>query len=249
MIPSKDDVGGHQVRNRRIGAADHEVLARALEIVVLNQVGPWPVVATDRLRVLTDAFAVGDIGIDNRGVPAVERDAALLAELRVAVHIEPIQYERMRHLCESGLGRAARAERDDVAVAVQVRLELEKAQRPVVCAGSDAQCGCRIRRLDLGQERRVRRRHADAGARQRLVGRGRSDDDRLDDTGLVAQHEVADVSRARCERDHVAALRGVDRRLQVAACRDGNRGAGGVARGGRDRQHRRAHQCRNPSRG
>ena len=79
-------------------AAEHDVLAGRFEVVVLDEVGPGPVPAADRLRVLADALAVRDVRVADRHVRGVERDAALLPDQRIAMHVDVIENDVMRNL-------------------------------------------------------------------------------------------------------------------------------------------------------
>ena len=79
VVAPDGDVGWHQVGDRRIGAAEQDVLACAFEIVVLDEVRAGAVPAGNRLAVLPDHLDVGDVAVDDLRRAAVERDAALLA--------------------------------------------------------------------------------------------------------------------------------------------------------------------------
>jgi hypothetical protein len=142
----------------------------------------------------------------------------------IAVHVQPIEHERVGHLRQLRLGAVAGAKRDDVAVAVHVRLEFEEHQLPVVGRRSGGrQRGHVVRRFDLRQKRRIFGRHARAVGGERGVGRGRPDRNVVGECAFVRQHEVADVGGIRREHDHVTGLRRVDGCLQVAALRHRNR--------------------------
>ena len=157
IVATEGDVGGDEVLNHRIGAAKQHVLGRTFEVVVLDQIIAGAVEAAHRLGILANRLAVGHIGIQNARVAAVEGDAALLAENRIAMHVDPVEHQRVRHLCELGLRRIAGAERDDVAVAALVRLELEKQQLPVVGRSRRPQRGHAVGRSNLRQPHRVGR--------------------------------------------------------------------------------------------
>ena len=113
VVAADRDVGGHEVRDRRIGSAEHDVLARGLEIVVLDQVWAGPVPAADRLAVLADRLDVGDVAVDDVRRAAVERDAALLPDDRIAMDVDAVEDQIVRDL---RCGLRCAAERDDVAV-------------------------------------------------------------------------------------------------------------------------------------
>ena len=133
----------------------------------------------------------------------------------IAVDVEAIQFDRVRHVCRLVLRRGSVADLNDVAVALVVGLELEEQQAPVVCAGRRAQRrGC-VTGADLREQGRVRRCHARAGRRLPVAVRRADRDD--GGSTLDWQDVVADVGRASLEQDRVAGLRRVDGGLQVAA--------------------------------
>ena len=68
--------------------------------------GSGAVVAVDGLRIHADALHVGDVGVGDPGGAAVQGDAALLAERGVAMDIEVVEHEMVRHLREQGLRRS-----------------------------------------------------------------------------------------------------------------------------------------------
>ena len=84
------------------------------------------------LGVLSDRFAVGNIGIDDPRITAVQRHAALLPEHRIAVDVQAIEHEIVRHLRQIGLRRVAGAQRDDVAGAALIGEKLQEHQLPMI---------------------------------------------------------------------------------------------------------------------
>jgi hypothetical protein len=60
--------------------------------------------------------------------------------------------------------------------------------------------------FDLRQQRRVSGRHADAGAWQRRIGRGRSNGDVIVGGACVRQDKVAGIRRVWFQRNHVAGI-------------------------------------------
>ena len=96
---------------------EHEVLARRFEIIVLDAKRAGAVPSADRLRVLSNGFDVGDIGIEDVRRGAVQGDPALLPQRRIAVDVAPIDDQIVRHTREVLLCAAAIAEEHDVAVA------------------------------------------------------------------------------------------------------------------------------------
>jgi hypothetical protein len=97
QIVAHDDLRRRQAGDGRIGAAEHHVLARCLEIVVLDHVVSGSVPPRDRLRVLTDSLDVAHVAACDARLAGVERDAAFLSAIRVAVDVEPIERQPGRH--------------------------------------------------------------------------------------------------------------------------------------------------------
>ena len=95
MVPAYCDAVGYQVPNRGIVAAKHDILAGGLEIIVLDRERPRPVPAANRLGVLTDALAVGNMRIADRHSRGVQRDAALLSDVTVPMHVDVIEDDVM----------------------------------------------------------------------------------------------------------------------------------------------------------
>ena len=144
---------------------------------------------------------------------ALSATPRLPPESRVAVDVAPVDDEVVRH----GVGRRLalpkpheRVERDAF-----LRRNLQPHQPEVVCArfGFEHRAGCGN---ELRHPRGIRRR--DVTARLGQIWSSRRDDDPVI-RALRAQAERAAVRRARFERDAVAAVRCIERRLEVAVCR------------------------------
>src|SRR5262245_35248492 len=90
VVQSELDVGRDQVLNRRPGPAEHNVLARAFNVVVDDLEGPRSVPSANRLRVESFAMAVRDVRIDYRRARAVERDAAPNGSGVIAVNVAAV---------------------------------------------------------------------------------------------------------------------------------------------------------------
>ena len=84
------DVGRHQTVDGGIGAAEHDVLARRLEEVVHDLERPCAVPSADRLRIAVRVVEVLEVGVDDRHPHAVQRDAAAIVALVVAVQVAAI---------------------------------------------------------------------------------------------------------------------------------------------------------------
>src|SRR5215475_1731053 len=76
VVQSELDVGRDQVLNRRLSPAEHNVLARALQVVVDDLKRPRSVPSANRLRVESFAMAVRDVRINHRRAGAVEHYTA-----------------------------------------------------------------------------------------------------------------------------------------------------------------------------
>ena len=162
-----------------------------------------------------------------------------------AVDVAAIEHEMMRHRRERALHVARLAEPDEH---VHLRhaggdVDLQPGESPVVRGLGGADGGRVVGGADPRElERRgARRRHARAFRAERGVGDVGADDDpsaggrSARRRAGVAQHEVADVGRARRQEQHVAGARGIERGLQVGRRADAHRAsAGGILRGDRD---------------
>ena len=100
LVVGDRDVRRDEARNARIGAAEYDVLGGALEIVVRDRVRPRTVPSGDRLRVLSNRLDVGNPAARDRRRRAVERDAALLPERRVAVDVDAVHNQIVGHLSQ-----------------------------------------------------------------------------------------------------------------------------------------------------
>src|SRR5262245_13849620 len=101
MVATELDVGGNEVAYFRIGAAKHDVLSGAFQIVVddLERAGSVP--SADGLRIGADFVALGYPGIDDCSARAVERDAPPHAGGGISMDITTIDYyvvRQFRHI-------------------------------------------------------------------------------------------------------------------------------------------------------
>src|SRR5207237_7132246 len=104
------DARRDQVREARIGASEHDVLAGRLEIVVLDEKRSRTVPPEYRLRILVQPLEVREIRVDDARVAAVESEASALAVRRVAVEVAAIHLEVPRRRGERALGRPGAGE-------------------------------------------------------------------------------------------------------------------------------------------
>ena len=102
MIAADLDVRRHEVRDRRIGAAEHHVLARRLQVVVDDPERPRPVPAGDRLGVRADLLEVGEMRVDDRDIPRIQRDAPAGALRLVAMEIAALEGDVVRQGLDRG---------------------------------------------------------------------------------------------------------------------------------------------------
>ena len=134
------DVARHVVGHRRVGAAEHDHLARALEVVVHDLVRPGTVPAHDRLRV--PAHGRGS----PRGRNRQPRNSALFkrhatwrrSERRPTMHVASVEHEAARHLSwrllvrTTGLPKSTRSVCPPESGSHEA--DLEAGQAPTLCA-------------------------------------------------------------------------------------------------------------------
>ena len=96
VVPPDLDVRRDEVRDRRIGAAEHHVLARRLEVVVHDAEGSRPVPAGDGLRVGADLLEVGEVASRRRGRPARSARCPAARPVAVAVQVAALEDEVVR---------------------------------------------------------------------------------------------------------------------------------------------------------
>ena len=221
VVAGDRDVGWHQVGDRRIAAAEHHVLARRFEVVVGDRERARAVPAADRLRVLPDQLDVGDVRAGDRRRGAVQRDAALLALVRIAVNVEAIDDQIVRRLRDRGLRARSVAERDQIAATIALHFEEE--QPPVVRAGRGLDRRAAAARTDDCERTGVGGRHPRAVTGQATVAFGAHGNHRAATRALRRQRERAGECRPRRERDRVARRRVVESLLKVATRRDRDR--------------------------
>src|SRR5262245_30618578 len=145
-------VGGDHVRNRRRGPAKHNVIARALQVVVDDLARPRPVPTADGVRVGADLVDVGDVRINYRRAGGIDQDAAPDIAAGVAVNKAAVDDQVVRRLSQRSL---IAAERDNVEDDVNVRSHAEfDSDEPVVVRSVDGpQRRFGIGADDLGHQR------------------------------------------------------------------------------------------------
>ena len=225
VVAADLDVGGHQVRDRRILPAEHDVLPARLQVVVHDLEGPRAVRAHDRLGIPIRELEVRQVRVDHGCGRRVHENAADASPGRVAVDVAPVEDDVVR---DRRRVRLARAQLDQ-AVEADHRAgdgsDLDPDEAEVMRAGhrhDRAMVGDGIRPdHDLRHLRRVRGVDAVARKRQSAVGRAAP---HVDPPGprLVGKHKRARERRAGRQRDDVARVRAVERRLKVTAGRHGD---------------------------
>src|SRR5256712_12358856 len=145
------------IRNSRIRPAEHQVLARRLEVVVENREWACAGPPRQRLRIRADLLEVGKVRGQDLQVPSVHRDPAPAPNGRVSVNVAPLEFYVVRLLRHVRF--APVTERDHI---VQERSgswsDLEAHETEVVgsgrggengaSGGGDRGGGLRIRRAD-----------------------------------------------------------------------------------------------------
>ena len=89
-VPLQLDIRRHQVGDGRVGAAEENVLTRALEVVVDDPERASAVISGDGLGISVDRLDVRYVAVQDVGPDAVQGDAALHAAIGVAVRINPV---------------------------------------------------------------------------------------------------------------------------------------------------------------
>ena len=218
MVVAKLDVAGHQVRDRRIGAAKHHVLARALKIIVDDLEGSRAIPAADGLRVKSLDVRVAQIGVDDRGVGAVQGRAAEAILLRVAVNVHAIQDQVMGGNRESVLVRTPVAQVDQGRGVLHTRQHGDFQTDQAVVAGTEfcADCPFALGIDDLGHRMGVL--GADSHRLFRKAGHvGRADSNPFAAPAFGRQDEIARVGCPGLQHDFVTRTGLVQCRLKIAA--------------------------------
>src|SRR5207249_578281 len=106
VIVPELDVGGHQVGDGRIGAAEHDVLAGPFEVVVDDLEWAGPVPASDSLRVAAGGVEVSEVGVHDGSASAVSGEPAQDVAGRGTVDVAAVEGDVVRQL-RHGRGRIA----------------------------------------------------------------------------------------------------------------------------------------------
>src|SRR6266403_1476018 len=112
MVLADLNVGGYEVRNEGVGAAEHHVLTRRLEVVIDDLEGAGPVPGGDGLRILTNFVKISEVGVDDGRAGALHADPAPHVPVGRTVDIAAIEDDVGGDLAEVGLP-AERFERDE----------------------------------------------------------------------------------------------------------------------------------------
>src|SRR2546427_9813224 len=208
------------IRNSRIRPAEHQVLARRLEVVVENREWACAGPPRQRLRIRADLLEVGEVRGQDLQVPSVHRDPAPAPNGRVSVNVAPFEFDVVRLLRHVRF--APVTERDHI---VQERSgswsDLEAHETEVVGSGRGGENGS-SGGGDRGEEMRIRGANPDAHRRELRVRRTRPNGD-IPTAALQWQGKRPSVDRARREADCVTWLRLIECRLEIGTRRDINR--------------------------
>src|SRR5256885_14820983 len=148
------------IRNSRIRPAEHQVLARRLEVVVENREWARAGPSRQRLRIRADLLEVGKVRGQDFQVSSVHRNPAPAPNGRVSVNVAPLEFDVVRLLRH--LRFAPVTERDHI---VQERSgswsDLEAHETEVVGSGRGGENGS-SGGGDRGEEGRIRGGKPDA---------------------------------------------------------------------------------------
>ena len=101
QISANDDIGGIQAVNACRSAAEHDVFTGGLNRIVLDRIRTGSIDAVDGL-VIDVILDLSDIGILDRGLAGIQRDAAAGAVSRVAMNVAMVDCEVLRLIREIG---------------------------------------------------------------------------------------------------------------------------------------------------
>src|SRR5215510_3356510 len=103
VVQSELDVGGDQVRERRLGPAKHDVLPGALQVVVDDLERPRPVPSANRLRVGADLVDVGDVRVNDRDAGGIDHYSPPRVTISGAMNIAAVDDQVVRRLRQRSL--------------------------------------------------------------------------------------------------------------------------------------------------
>ncbi|OLC80131.1 MAG: hypothetical protein AUH72_12660 [Acidobacteria bacterium 13_1_40CM_4_65_8] len=204
------DVGGHEIANGGIGAAEHDVLAGSFEVAVGDLERAVAVPAGDRLRVGAAFLEVRQVRVDDSRLPRVHRDAPTAAARRVPVQVAAVEDEMVRQRLHADVVVPELHERVEEDAVCRGDVQTDEAIMMGAAVGGEHGAG---RGDELRHDRRVRR--VDPASLCREARQRRRDDDPAGPF-FRRQMKRAAIHGACLQRDQVAAPRLVERPLQVA---------------------------------
>ena len=151
------DIRGDQFRDGRVGAAEHHVLARCVELVVGDLKGPRAVPSGDRLSVVSNLVEVRHGRVDDRLGNSIERHAAPVVLAGVAVYPTAVDHDFPWELRAGSLRPRAQPEHAGVLADTRSDRELDADQAPLVGAWCGIDCAVEARTDDAGHVRGVAR--------------------------------------------------------------------------------------------
>ena len=169
VVLAEFDIRRHEVRDARIRAAEQDVLAGALQIVVHDLERSGTVPAGDRLAVGADLVVIGQIRIHDRRAGAVHQDPPADVTGGRAVDVAAVEDDVGRNLRERGVAARCLQRHQPVVGGARRRprrRDLDADEPEVVGAGRRADRGCGVGADDLRHEARLTRAHPRARSRQ-----------------------------------------------------------------------------------
>src|SRR5262245_24000821 len=96
VVATDLDVARDEARDRRVTAAEHDVLAGAHEGVVHDLVWTRAVASPDGLLIKALPMALGEVAVADLCGARVEPDAAAEVRIRLAVDVHPVEHQVVR---------------------------------------------------------------------------------------------------------------------------------------------------------
>ena len=224
VIPPDGDVARHEIRNRRIGAAEQNVDAGGFEKIVLDRERAGAVPARRSPATPGRGLDVGDIAVPDRRRAAVQGDAALLPRSLDRRGRAPDRAPGRRHVSTS---RCALEPSPSSIMFPVLPLPTNSIsmKRQWLAPGAVRSAGSLFGDFSFGSRAAAAgsMRPPSSGKRRRSKAE-RPHQDRLGPI-LGRQHEIAGVGRAGLEQDDVAGPRAIERRLKIAVGADDDRRA------------------------
>ena len=98
VVAANLDVRRNQIGDLRIGSAEQNVFSRPFQVVVGDLERPGAVPSGNGLRIGPRLMNLRDVGVDDGGCTAVERETATHGGIRATVYIDAIEDQGVRKL-------------------------------------------------------------------------------------------------------------------------------------------------------